>query len=586
MMRARLLLLLTLLLVFLQAGAQELRTIDGKRYTVHQVLQGQTLYALSKHYAVPIEAIIKANPLASQGLSIGQELLIPMDAVVRKEARTAPALYEGELAHEVQRKETLYGIARQYGLEVTDLIERNPELTQGLKVGALIIIPVAKVSTPDAAYIRPAGDATHDLHVVQPGETLYSLAKAAGVEPDAIRDANGGLPDGLKAGQMIRLPRPPPVEEEHAEVQALPGTRYKVGLLLPFALDRNDSLTAADPNRKGLYELTNIAAQFQAGVQMVLDSLQGQGLNADVYLYDTGEDARTWAPVLRQPELSDMDLYIGPFHRAAVEQLANRVHGVPIVVPAPQSNRVILGHPEVVKAIPSRSDQVQQLARFAASRYAGQNIILLRPDIFGDRELQDLTARILRTTLASRPDRLRDSVLVAHPDRRGLNDLTGLLDPLRENILLAPSEDVEFVAGLITRLVPLVGKYHIKLFGLASWNEMGTLDIVDLSKLDVHVPAGYFIDRNDPSVQRFIQAFQERYHTEPGQYAFLGFDIAMYFLTGLMDYGRDMVRHFDAVETRPLSIQMHLVQAGLENGFRNDSGSVLEHRDLGLHPAQ
>ncbi|MCB0790879.1 MAG: LysM peptidoglycan-binding domain-containing protein [Flavobacteriales bacterium] len=586
MMRSRLLLTFTFLLLFCSAWTQDVRTIEGRKYTVHHVLAGQTLFALSKHYAVPIEAIVRANPSAAQGLSIGQELLIPQDAVVKKEARSAPALYEGELAHEVQKKETLFGIARRYGLEVADLVERNPELAQGLKVGELIIIPVAKVVTANPAYVEPAGRDDQDLHVVQPGETLYSLARSAGVDPEAIRAANGGLPEGLKAGRTIRLPKATPVVEEKEVAPALPpGTRYKVGLLLPFALERNDSLHQNDLNARGLYELTGIAAQFYAGARMAMDSLQQEGLNADVYLYDTGEDERTWGAKLRQGELRQMDLFIGPFHRAAVEQLATLVKDVPIVVPAPQSNRVILGHPGVVKAIASRSDQVQQLARYAATRYAGQNIVLLRPNIPGDREMQDLTARILRQSLAVRPDRLRDSVRVARPDRAGLNDLVAQLDPVRENILMAPSEDVEFVAGLITRLVPMTDKFRIKLFGLASWNEMGTLDIVDLSKLDVHVPAGYFIDRNDPRVLRFVHAFQSRFNTEPGQYAFLGFDIGMYFLKGLLAFGRELPAHFNAVRTEPLSIHLQLVQAGLENGYRNESAVVLEHRDLGLRPA-
>ena len=112
--------------------AQDVREVDGKKFRAHTVEAGQTLFALSRHYAVPVDALLAANPAAASGLSIGQVVLVPLAAVNKKELRTAPALHAGELMHRVARKETLYGIARRYGVELADLMARNPELSQCL----------------------------------------------------------------------------------------------------------------------------------------------------------------------------------------------------------------------------------------------------------------------------------------------------------------------------------------------------------------------------------------------------------------------------------------------------------------------
>jgi LysM repeat protein len=124
--------------------AQELREVDGQKYIAHHVLKGQTLYAISKHYAVPVEAITGNNPGSAQNISVGQVLLIPVKAQVKKELKLAPALMNGELAHTVQKKETLFGIARKYGVEPQDLTARNPNVTE-LKPGTILIIPVARI---------------------------------------------------------------------------------------------------------------------------------------------------------------------------------------------------------------------------------------------------------------------------------------------------------------------------------------------------------------------------------------------------------------------------------------------------------
>ena len=144
--------------------AQEVRTLAGRKYTVHTVQAGQTLYAIARHYAVPVAALLKANPAATSGLSVGQVLLVPNDAVVKKELKSAPSLIAGELAHAVRKKETLYGIARIYSVEQSALLERNPGLAQGVREGMVVIIPVARTTGVSEQQLKPAVDDGATLH--------------------------------------------------------------------------------------------------------------------------------------------------------------------------------------------------------------------------------------------------------------------------------------------------------------------------------------------------------------------------------------------------------------------------------------
>ncbi len=70
---------------------------------------------------------------------------------------------------------------------------------------------------------------------------------------------------------------------------------------------------------------------------------------------------------------------------------------------------------------------------------------------------------------------------------------------------------------------------------------------------------------------------------DAGPYAFLGFDIAYFYGTALMQEGRGFEERFDAVATQPLHMGFRLKRMGQENGFGNESSLVLEYRDLGLH---
>jgi LysM repeat protein len=575
-----------LLLLPTNSFSQETRNVDGRKFTVHRVEAGQTLFAIARSYAVPVDVLLAANPGAQDGLSIGEEILVPQDAVVKKEVKSAPTLLrDGELQHIVAKKETLFGIAKNYGLDVNELLQRNPELNAGLREGMAVVIPKKAAGEVTEVIDRPAVAEELVDHVVQPGETLFGLGQRYGVAPERIAALNAGLTEGLKAGAIIRIPKVAghvlPPSEEVAPVRQ--GQRYKVGLLLPFAIDRNDSILAANSGHDvRFHEAARIAAQYSAGARMAIDSLEKLGLDAEITVLDVGEDPRVWNGVLKQPELKDIDLFIGPFHRTAIDQLARAIPSAHIVCPVPQSNKVILGNPSVSKVTPTRVDLIRHTARYVAQRHARENIILVRPDIHADKDAQDQMERGLNEALAGQNGRLRDSVLVLRTGRRDVGDLASKLKSDRLNVLVVPSEDVEFVTALVSKLKPLASKQRIVLVGLESWLGMETLAASDLDVLGFMHAAATFADYTDLPTQAFVKTFRERYKQDVDEYALLGFDVTFYYLKALMEHGRNFPEHFADVHTTPLHMVFRMARTGPENGYRNESAIMLQQQDLRL----
>lgn len=583
-MLVRTLMVLGIWLMGLSASAQGVRTVNGRKFMVHTVQAGQTLYAISRSFAVPVEDLLAANPASAFGLTIGQELLVPLDAVQKKELKTAPMLRtDGELLHTVRKKETLYGIAKAYGLELNQLLERNPEAIN-LNEGMTLVIPVEKVKGPRDAALAPAIPDGVVLHRVQLGETLFSLTKQYGVEEAAIRAANGGLPEGLKAGDNVRIPSAVVTVDTLSMVDDHRKERYKVAFLLPFSADQNDSAMA----RAGVnevpryYEPTRIAIQFYDGALLAIDSLKSLGLNADINVLDVGDNAGTWGPILKDPTLLENDLCIGPFHRSAIEALTRARVKAHIVCPVPQSSKVILGQPQVSKITPTRSDMILQTARYVAHAHAQDNIILLRPSIATETDLQTQMERALNNALAKQTGLYRDSVVVARPGAKDITSLTAKLDASKLNVVVVPSEDLEFVTRLVVKLKPFADKNRIVLVGMESWTRFEAIAAQDLDLLGYTFAATAFTDRNNPKVQAFAKRFREAYSSEPDEYAYLGFDVTFYFLKALMTQGPSFANHFDLVHTEPLHMGFRMTSTGPENGYRNEHAVMLQQKDLEL----
>src|SRR6478609_7651170 len=100
----------------------------------------------------------------------------------------------------VEPSETLYGISTKYGISADDLIEINPELEYGLKVGQIINIPYNPESIARSRKVEAPKADNKVYHKVQPGETLYSLAKRYNTTVDQLMKWNNM---DLKAGQEI-----------------------------------------------------------------------------------------------------------------------------------------------------------------------------------------------------------------------------------------------------------------------------------------------------------------------------------------------------------------------------------------------
>ncbi len=126
--------------------------------------------------------------------------------------------------HIVQRNETLYGIARLYGMSVDQLRRHNG----GLRGDR--IYPCMKLYTRTAGNTSPAREAAptaiatdynSETHTVQRGETLYQLAKRHGFTVDKFRKMNGlGPNERIYVGQILKTKDcncPAPKNADYAE---------------------------------------------------------------------------------------------------------------------------------------------------------------------------------------------------------------------------------------------------------------------------------------------------------------------------------------------------------------------------------
>lgn len=112
----------------------------------HTIVKGETISSIAEKYEVKQSAILKLNPKATNLLKLNSILLIP--TLSKKNTSSKMATNYSGKEHEVQAKETLYGIAKTYNVSLQELNQANPAIgSLGLKIGQKISIPGNASST-------------------------------------------------------------------------------------------------------------------------------------------------------------------------------------------------------------------------------------------------------------------------------------------------------------------------------------------------------------------------------------------------------------------------------------------------------
>lgn len=189
----------------------EIVVIQGKKFVIHRVRTGETVYSLTKKYGVSQSELEYNNPGIDKGLTIGQMLKIPYVEGIdlpysSTDQKGAPS---GFIKYKIEsRKETAYSIAKKFGITVEELYEYNPTVRK-IKKRTKLNIPYweeTKEKNAESTDLteKPEFGGQIIMHQVVSGETLYSLAKKYGTTEQEILNLNPEA-EQLKAGITLKI---------------------------------------------------------------------------------------------------------------------------------------------------------------------------------------------------------------------------------------------------------------------------------------------------------------------------------------------------------------------------------------------
>ncbi len=185
------------------ASNQELFTIQWQK---HKIKRGESLGLIAQHYKTSQKEIQKLNNLKSHRIRAGKTLLIPIPSRTQTTKTTQLAKVTTKQNRQVTKKihkvragESLWRIARAYGISVKSLSRwNNLSPSKPLKLGMKLTIWQKKPTSKNATFAH---------YKIQAGDSLWKIARKNSISTKTLAKYNSlSLKAYLKPGQLLKIP--------------------------------------------------------------------------------------------------------------------------------------------------------------------------------------------------------------------------------------------------------------------------------------------------------------------------------------------------------------------------------------------
>ncbi len=489
----------------------------------------------------------------------------------------------------VEKSIGFFRLGRQFDVRKKVILEYNPHVEGGLRLGQVLRIPVSESHLEGEekqveVLAKPMPQMALRQHVIQPKETLYRISKMYGVTINDIVKLNPELSKTMHIGSALLIPTEGQQLTPELIAAALQGVvadsvgdvavgdmvgidtipvsavePLRIACLMPFMLDAP------------VYdESVERFVEFYQGVLMAVHKQKKAGVRINLHVYDTEKTDVKVTSILQQPEMADMDLIIGPVYTAQVQKVVEFAHQREIntIVPFVSEIAGIDTVPSVFRFNLTDREQGEYLAKYVVDSLDYKLTYIHHASIPPHRK-SGVVTEMLRYM-----DEWHYGYEQLEMTPQRLDSLELSLDTARLNLLAFDSENVNSLHYLLPTVYKLRTKYRIEFVGHNAWmNQLNRIPVPFYFVSPFRENRRQLImDGYDPAYKQY---FGEEQVVRHPRYDMLGYDLTNYFVEAANVYGKDiLLQNISLFATPGLQAEPVFRQLNVRGGMVNKHAYV------------
>jgi len=462
-----------------------------------EVQPGETIYGIAVKNNVTVSEIYELNPdIAVGSLKENQRIKIPATAAtvnnqVSESVKAAKASNAKTII--VEPKETIYNISKKYEITQDQLLQWNPELKDGLRIGMELIVGKPTVKKFDLVKENAIGEVKKDAVAVKHQQRTHDVKELV--------------------------------------------------LLLPFNMDRNNPDNKTEINKTLNNDVfLNMTLDFYAGALIAIDSARQMNLPLEVKIFDSKESNRAMnvTQLKQQFDFSNTDVVIGPFFQANVDAISEEFKNTQTLIVSPLSTEKGRPYPNQVHTMPNNDIIRKEMMEYLRAQN-GNMIAVLNPKTSSSRSFfsdgfQEVN---LLDTAAN------GAVTKAQ--------IEGLLSKTQVNYVILESTSLQTAIDLVKILNGLKKTYNIRLAVLEKHDVLDSteIDIQALADLQMLFPS---VTRENDNAKgnQFAQTYEKANGVPANRFVTRGFDVTFDVIhrmfqsdeaDAIFDYGTEQIEN-------------------------------------------
>ena len=456
-------------------------------------------------------------------------------------------------------------------------------------------------------------------HVVQGGETLYSLARLHHTTIDKILSINPGLTvESLQAGQTILLPTGGAAESPTTHVVSKGDTMWNIAKRYNITVDE---LVAANPEMKQAdYKLkkgsiinipavttasnspTQTAApvsktvgiafllpmkatgvegersvEFYRGFLMAADKLRDNGRDINIYTYNEDANQSSLVTIINKLKTQKPDVIIGPVYPAHFTEVANFAKEQQIRMVVPFSSKAWQVHTTPQLCLLNTPMQYQQI--FAADLFL--KIFKIRNAVF--MHINNANEQTFTQQLKGRLNAAGVTTTVCNLDAP-LTQLKSACAKNKQTVIVPDNSDPAVLRQLLERIKQFCAqypKYKVSLFGYPGWLDHEQALREDFHVADTYIYTNAFYNPYSRGIAEFNAQYKAWFNADPldvtPRMGLLGYDLATHLLQGFFTYGKNFTTQ--RAGTGMLQSDMRFAATEAGGGLVNNSVSFIHYKN-------
>ena len=325
----------------------------------------------------------------------------------------------------------------------------------------------------------------------------------------------------------------------------------RIAFFAPLYLDSAFDASGNYRFGKTVPRYINAGLDFYEGAALAIDSLDKEGLELDVQVFDTRNKTSIYK-LADGGAFNDVDLIIGAVSGSEYLDLATiaREKQIPFVSATYPNDGGISGNPFVIIVNSKLNTHLQAIYNYVLRNLGTNNIVMFRRQNAADDRVTEVF-KSLNASSSGQVLNIKTNTLstVFTPEK-----IAASLDKSRENVIICGSLDESFSKKLITAVASLAKTYKITLIGMPTWEGYRELEATELRTLPVIYSSTFFNSGQEHAWSTdFSQQYAMRTYSSPSEMAFRGYEVMYLFAHLVTQYNDELLQHLSDKNYRVLT---------------------------------